>query len=162
MYMWDCQREMWVFIVLFWIRFFSFPTLKHLTDHLAIFIFFQDWTWCPLSCPLVGYMGFLSKLCWWWPIYLAVGDSGKMQMIMGLNAVLKHKHLPWGLLMRAVGWSGCFFLLNGPLTSLLGLHGAQPLAASEGEGLGWWVGLSVYPLQRKVVARCSCVTVSAR
>lgn len=71
----NCQKEIWVFIVLFRIRLFHFPILKHFREQVPIFIFFQDWAWDFLCYPLVEYMRFLSKLCWWWPIYLAVGDS---------------------------------------------------------------------------------------
>lgn len=77
MCMWDCQKEIQVFIVLFRIRLFHFPILKHLSEQVLIFISFLDWTCDPLCYPLVRYMGFLSKFCWQWPIYLAVGDWQK-------------------------------------------------------------------------------------
>lgn len=111
MYMWDCQKEIQVFIVLFRMRLFylywniwesryqhNFSSRVELGALCAIH-----------QC----YMGLLSKLCWWWPIYLAVGD-GQKPGGCGENAVLKHKP---HIFVYALGWGDWFLLLNGPLTS---------------------------------------------
>lgn len=47
-------------------------------------------------------MGLLSKLCWWWPVFLSVGDCGKRQLGVGLKAMLKHMPLPLGLFACAL------------------------------------------------------------
>lgn len=138
--------------------------LKHLRESRYQYIFFQGWTRDPFHSPSV-LMGLSSKLCWWCPVYLTVDDSGTRQVVVGLNTMPKHKPLPWGLFAcanrRRRRWP------VSPFEKTFNSGAALPSLSGcvwRGRGLGWWAGLilSVFPLQKKVVARCLDVSLCQR
>ena len=138
--------------------------LKHPRESRYQYIFFQGWTWGPLCYPSVLHgtlikallMVFCLSDCRW--LWQKAGGCGAK-----CDAETQASSL--GTFCACTETTGFSFWKN------LSLHwsGAPccpaSLAVCEGEeGLGWWVGfiLSVYPLQRKVVARCLDVSLCQR